>query len=339
MQIHTSSIDGTREARSKRYHQHHKAAQSAEDQTANGPAKAHHHNHGKTATEDTAAPKIAVHQASTEAKEEATTAATNTDPRLHHQVVTADRTGETAQIEATMVSHHLPQTADTPSLLSLATAPMAQTAGDNRQLPPAATHTYPATAQKAPAVPANQTIDLAAARAIRVTHEKDTQMTAPTATARIEIDPIGMTREVSRGNDEMDGHDRAVQTAGIKDAITGITEITEKETQISTVDDRSATVAITGRRTTGSMPLVPVLAQGSNRRSMSGVVHGSLRASLSRCACVRGGVWRLNLWFIRMKSGWLPRWAWAFLVDWFEHFPGVYDFLVGGGALLNRLWA
>jgi len=128
---------------------------------------------------------------------------------------------------------------------------MAQTAGDNRQLPPAATHIYPATAQKVPAVPANQTIDLAAARATPVTREKDTQMIARTGTARTEIDQIGTMPEALRGNEEMDGHDRAVQTAETKDAIT---EITEKETRISTVDDRSATVAITEKRTTGSTP-------------------------------------------------------------------------------------
>jgi len=140
-------------------------------------------------------------------------------------------------------------------------------------------------------------------------------MTGQTATARTEIDPIGMTREASRGNEETDGRGHAVQTAGTKDAIT---ETTEKEMRIFTVDDRSATVAITEKRTTGSMPSVHVLAQGFNRHSMSRVRHGSLRASLSGCVCVRGGVLRLYLWFIRMKNGWLRRWA--FLV---EHFYGV----------------
>ena len=48
---------------------------------------------------------------------------------------------------------------------------------------------------------------------------------------------------------------------------------------------------------------------------------------------------RLNLWFIRMKNGWLRRWAWAFLGDWLgglSIFMAYYDFLAGGlkGVLL-----
>lgn len=49
----TSWIDATHADRDKRFLQHRKAAPLAEDQTESGQARDHHHNHGRTATEDT----------------------------------------------------------------------------------------------------------------------------------------------------------------------------------------------------------------------------------------------------------------------------------------------
>jgi hypothetical protein len=227
--------------------------------------------------------KIAALQGSTEAKEAATTAApTNTDLLPHHQV-TAAQTGATAQNEeGTTGSQHPPQMAATPSHPFLAMAPMAQIAEEpRRQL--AAIPTYLATAQKDLGAPANQMIVPRVVGAVtRVTLEKDSQMNAQTATARIEIVLIEMTPEASRGNGGMGGHDRVVRIAENKGGTAG------RGIRIFTVDDRLAMVIPTHTRIWKTWHLDAASASSLNRSSILTAVSGCSAMITQDCLWLAG---------------------------------------------------
>jgi hypothetical protein len=226
-----------REARNKPYLPHPKAAQSAAGQTANGPAKAHHLNPGKTA-EDTAARRIGDHRASID-QEVATTAVnnpTNTDLLPHLHQASDDQTGAMAQTGAITISPHHHQMADTHSHLSPATAPMAVIAADQqlqRAIP-----TSPATAQMGLAAPANQTTDPVAEAVIQATQEKegDTRMTAQTETARLGTGTV--TAVIPEVSVAKGGLGVAVLSGGIGGGMAGTTGAAGT---ISIGDDRLAT--------------------------------------------------------------------------------------------------